>query len=139
MTPSEQLKELRSQIDAILNRGIEQFLLPFSSNTRPIYLYIQGYTPSFNDGDPCTHRSYVHDREDIISEGILEYESEFFGSIDEQQIEESLDPPNSEEFRDALEAVEEALEYKYGTDYQVLITLKDNNISYVRDHYDCGY
>lgn len=139
MTPSKKLKELRSEIENILDKGIAQFLMPYSDNKNPIYIYIQGYTPAFNDGDPCIHNSYYYTKEEIFEEELLEYESDFFGNVTEEVLEESLDPPDTQEFMEALEGVEDALEYKYGTDYHVLITLKDGNVSFVRDHYDCGY
>lgn len=139
MIPSEKLKELREEIRNILDKGIEQFLLPYSNNKKPIYIYVQGYTPSFNDGDPCTHNSYSYNKYEILSEEFLEYEADFFGNVNKQVLEESIDPPDTVEFSDALESALEALEFQYGSDYQVLITLKDGNVSFVKDYYDCEY
>ena len=145
LNPSLQLKQLRKEINNILDRGIAQFLLPYSDSEEPLYIYIQGYTPSFNDGDPCTHNSYVYSPEEIIEGEILEYNEDLFGDIDEEQLKASRPYPTDKDgrtlsdFNEAVEAVEEALEFKYGTDYHVLITLQNGNVTYVRDHYDCGY
>ena len=145
LSPSQQLKALRSKINDILDKGIAQFLLPYSDSEEPLYIYIQGYTPSFNDGEPCLHDSYAYSAEDIIEYEVLEYSEDLFGDIDEEQLKSSRPYPRNKdgdiltEFIEAIEAVKEALEFKYGTDYHVLIALQNGNVTYVRDHYECGY
>lgn len=139
MNAADRLKELRKEINSILDKGLAQFLLPYSDIKEPMYIYVQAYTPSFNDGEPCEHRSYAMDKYSIGEEEILKYEQDFFGKVTLEDIDNSVEWPEGEEFLAALDGVEEALEYKYGTDYQVLITLKDGNVSFVRDHYDCGF
>ena len=136
--PALQLKELKEEINKILEKGITQFLEPWADTETPIYIYIQGYTPSFNDGEPCTHSSTEYNKNEII-EDILEYNGDLFGEIGEEELLASADWPTDPEFQEAIEGVHEALGYEYGTDYHLLITLKDGQVSYVRDHYDCGY
>lgn len=139
LTPSQQLTKLREEINAILDKGINQFLIPWAGTKDPIYIYIQAWTPSFNDGEPCVHTSNVYDKDEIINDEKFDYNKEFFGNLTEEEITNSKAWPEEKDFRDAIEGVEEALQHKYGTDYQVLITLKDGQVSYVRDHYECGY
>lgn len=139
LTPAQQLTQLREEINAILDKGIAQFLTPWADTETPIYIYIQGYTPDFNDGERCVHNSCEYDKDEIIDDKILENNSDLFGAITEQDIEDSADWPSDPLFKEAIDCVHEALEYNYGTDFHVLITLKDGQVSYIRDHYDCGF
>jgi len=145
LNPSRQLAALRKKINDILDKGIAQFLIPYSNSKEPLYIYIQGYTPSFNDGEPCIHKSYVYSADEIIENEILEYDEDLFGDITKEQLENSRPYPTDKDgfilsdFFQALEAVEEALEFQYSTDYQVLITLQNGNVTYVRDHFECGF
>jgi hypothetical protein len=137
LTPAQRLTKLKKEIEGILDGGIVQFLTPWANTKKPIYIYIQGYTPSFNDGEPCLHSSQEYSKEEI--DEVFEYNLDIFGNLTLEEILESEPWPKGLEFREALLAVHEALEYKYDTDYQVLITLKDGQVSYVKDHYDVGY
>ena len=138
-SPAMELKKLREKIDDILDRGVEQFLLPFADTEKPIYIYVYGYTPCFNDGDPCTHSSYAEDKDGILADDIIEYSSGIFGDLTRSDVYDSADWPETEEFKEAIKAVKEVLDYKYDTDYQVLITIKDKNVCCIKDDYDCGY
>lgn len=137
-TPLKRLKELRKEIYNILDKGIEQFLLPYAEDSKKLYIYIQGYTPDFNDGDPCRHSVDVYKKEEILNY-IFEEEEEIFSGISKEDIKNSRDWPDKNDFRDCLEEVGEVLTNKYTTDFQVLITLKDGKIHYIKDEYNCGY
>jgi len=139
-SPAQQLTALHSKINEILDKGIPQFLLPYANDKKPLYIYIEGYTPSFNDGEPCIHDSYAYGKDELIVDyDILVYSKDLFGDIDNNVLSRSRSWPTDTSFYEAIGAVEEALEFKYGTDYHVLITLKDGNVSYVKDDYECGY
>jgi len=103
---------------------------------------IIGYTPGFNDGEPCTHSSdwgfgygYLEDF------GLESYMEDWFED-DEEKIEELMNkdikiPKELREFvRDVLDPY---FEEKMVTDYRVHIIFENGTYRIEEDEYDCGY
>jgi len=63
------LAELNKQIDAILDKGIEEFLTDYKDSELPFFILVQGETPLWNDGEACEHySSYYIGLDEIVWE-----------------------------------------------------------------------
>lgn len=133
--------ELKEELDAIYSLGASVLFEKFKDED-PIYVYIQGYTPGFNDGEPCEHSSYFYYGEDLKSFA-EEYESddvqEFldpfkdgFNSVDEER---DLDPT----FHKAVDIADDIIHNYYGTDYQVMLVIGNGSVKMIKEDYECGY
>lgn len=91
------------------------------------FFVLKGYTPNFNDGDPCVHRQYIDD---------LETDEEFSGHniiVDEYTYDVTLKMPdgkllttkNIKDF-DVIKYLQEEFEQVYGTDWKILFVRDDN-------------
>lgn len=151
------LKELQAEIDSILEDGIEGFLEDYKNVEKPLHIYIQGYTPGFNDGEPCVHSvSYAIGFKQIVWEEYTLQEPHMFEDIMDEEALEKLEYDDDGEFdysvfvdKNDLEVrgldeildqlIVPCLDKMYHTDYQVLITLYRGTIKVKHDDYDCGY
>lgn len=138
MKPGEKLESLQKEINNLLDKGVESFIEDYKKEVGKgkAYVYIQLWTPNWNDGEPCVHSvDYCIGRQ-IIDYEYFENESEMFKGIEEKEIEESeiLDIKEGD-----ILGVIKCLERKYQTNKQCLIIIEANKIiSIIRD-YDCGY
>ena len=120
---------------------------------------VQGYTPGFNDGDPCTHsqQTYVSvsDFSDFHESDEEDSPVEYVSGLSENyrecyRLKEGADgfPFNTdltaeelEQVRTAFDAFGEAIEDLYTTDFT--LTWKrsndDGKVTFAHDHYECGY
>lgn len=115
----------------------------------------QGYTPSFNDGEPCEHRSrgsvcnvrwyeFRDGRRWLTGDDLAESCEDFFeleSDKETQHIEHAniacVDLSAAEQ---DVNALTEVIDIVYDTNYQVLITLEDDgSVTVESDEYDCGY
>lgn len=140
----EHKKYLKDNIDTIINDGILK-LKNFEGLNKIIII---GYTPSFNDGDPCEHWSTPYYDEDLCE--IASSNLEFFGipdNIDDCDIEDYLDenPVNPIKLTDDTEIstiiglIEGLVEEKHGTNFKVYIDLTLDEPSIIVEDYYCGY
>lgn len=120
----------------------------------------QGYTPSFNDGEPCEHSSsvsigqasyrkswrndgthYLSSDDDI--EGYENYEEFFEVEYDEEEQTFSSINSNCKNMKEAysdLQALAEIIDMVYHTNFEVFIKLEeDGSVSITDEEYDCGY
>jgi hypothetical protein len=98
---------------------------------------VTGYTPGFNDGDPCYH----HQCEAVINGIGREDEDEDEDEDEESEdaeypilTEEEIDIVSSEMYR-----LSPLLEAVFGTDWKITIRREDDGISWKKEEYDCGY
>lgn len=135
----------------------------FAVNADIKAILINGYTPGFNDGDPCTHTQYsvieadelkdhVTDSQEMMafllgfeSEEAMDLEMEEKG-LDLDEVIENLDLGDfpyevSREVNSHLDGVEDVLHEVMGTDWQILaVRLEDGTIkTMTNEYYDCGY
>lgn len=96
---------------------------------------LRGYTPGFNDGDPCYH----HTCEPIVNgRDPDEYDDE-----DEEEgaepVPSKLSKEDEEAIRVILSGMDDAVHDIYDTNYEVTVTRTADGITLANDHYDCGY
>lgn len=117
-----------------------------------ILLFI-GYTPGFNDGDPCEHSSYtVTDSEEIYENesmyDITDYDYEdhkYKAEIQSESfiINKTYNSKSYEErvvHREELDLVNFIFDKLYHTNYQVEVYInKDDEIVVEQSEYYCGY
>lgn len=83
-----------------------------------------GYTPGFNDGEPCTHHGDIcFEVEDYTDMGY--------------EIENDLTEEQYDEICSLID--EELIQRIHDTDYQVIVVREDGEIVIYVEEYDCGY
>lgn len=93
---------------------------------------VQGSTPSFNDGDLCTHSSEV-----LLDENDF---SDYGYDPDEDTQVNELSEDDEKMIIDLLLSYDDYyLQPKYNTNYQVVIRFKDGEANITYEEYDCGY
>lgn len=128
---------------------------------------ILGYTPSFNDGEPCEHISvygfgdyhwaeyYKHDGTYYLSSddvGEREEFGEFFEFEGAGRYDETTSPHSfpivyansgvvdKKKAYNLIGAMDDVCEMLYDTNYVVYFTLNENgSVDVEQDDYDCGY
>jgi len=149
-TAVEKAEAFKKQVDAARAKYIEEAneaFLPlvgeFLDEVSDLsYIVVRGYTPGFNDGDPCVHsqdigNSWYGVDECLDEEGAENYAKEAFG----------VDLPNNPEDTKSWAAVErffgafeDLLEQTHGTNWQLLFYKdKDGKMQMEQDEYDCGW
>lgn len=115
-------------------------------------ILFHGYTPSFNDGDPCTHYGDVFDDSEMFDYVCFETIAELTG-LDEEQEEKFNEKlaaiewadrstySRTDEFRDVrndLSVIDDIVEYIYETNYNVLVYRNEEGEIKIRheDYYD---
>jgi len=108
---------------------------------------IIGYTPGFNDGEPCTHGSYWGFGWGFLAGyGIEDYVEDYIEVDDEDLLEEKMDEllnkkvTVSQEVEDFVrEVLDPYFEEKLETDYRVHILFENGTYKIEEHEYDCGY
>ena len=121
-----QRKEKINSIKSNFKDHLAQYLKPmFDQHENLDYIRFIGYTPSFNDGEPCEHMSYID---------LDEYES------DEDIFNENLTRDEEKEISKYAGSVETIIEAIYYTNYEITVLRDGDSLSVdVNDEYDCGY
>lgn len=143
MNAVDKLEYLEKKVNELLDKGIEQFLEPYIEG-EPLYIYIQGWTPDFNDGEPCLHSVDWCEGKEIVEYEHHEANPSIFEGITAEELENSrevisVDDQHFSNYRKAIDAVIKYCDYKYETNYHCLIICKDNNLTMIKEEYDCGY
>jgi hypothetical protein len=139
------IKYHQESIEKILEKGFEQFLQDYikeslENNVKGRqFLYIQMWTPNWNDGEVCSLTSDWCSGDEILEYNYYENNEDVFNGIAKEEIDQSeridLD-------FDVMNVVIKVLEHKYETNKQCLVIIDFNNkgniISIIKD-YDCGY
>lgn len=101
-------------------------------------VFVYGYTPGFNDGDPCTHRQYAETDPDEM-EGYLEENCE--GEFDEDvRLNEDLSGTQAGEIQTTLSNLGDLFERILDTDYYIFAKRNDDStIELNIGEYECGY
>lgn len=152
----EKFKTIRDEyvnyMKALNDDFIKQVIQELKVKYGDFAIVVRGYTPSFNDGDECTHsydysiclgyresgsyQWFNHDGlsaedYDELSE-YLELNLELMTSINSKHI----DNPT---FTSDMEALAELIDEIYTTNYEVKIKVKGEEVTFDYDYYDCGY
>ena len=102
---------------------------------------IIGWTPGFNDGEPCEHTTeHLYGYSALDSYGLEHLVEEWF---DTDRYEELLEKPPVSPAKEVKEFVYGALENwmneKYQTNYRVHVIFENGTYRIEDDEYDCGY
>lgn len=113
-------------------------------------LVVRGYTPSFNDGEACTHRfdyslcvekeAYGFSVDELYLE--LEYNedwAELFDYDPEKQTTINTKFKGNELFHEVINEFSDFLDDINETNYEVQVKFKDGQLTFINDYYDCGY
>lgn len=152
---NERITKLAEEAKAARLAALEPFLDVLAASGEVSLIVIYGYTPGFNDGEPCTHSADFlvnvrdvfgedwHDRRDIglpeeLIEG-LDWGNETRNAELAKEHGHVYAKP-SQEIIDAISSVVfDTVEEENGTDYYVAYVLKDGKFEKFEGHYDCGY
>lgn len=158
-TIGAEVAELQRKAKEARKAALEPFLDELAKSGTVSIITIRGYTPGFNDGEPCEHGADFwvnikrHAEDEIDQNEDLEEIFEALQGSAWRPTEEDkaanraicaehghvYDEP-SKEIMDAIEAVIfDSIEEDYGTDYYVTFTLKDGKFVREEGDYDCGY
>lgn len=166
-TIGAEVAELQRKAKEARKAALEPFLDELAKSGTVSIITIRGYTPGFNDGEPCEHGAdfwvnidqhwrdevdMTDDLEEIFEElqDTYRYDRPSYTRIDIPEAIEAnrklcaehghvYDEP-SKEIMDAIEAVIfDSIEEDYGTNYYVTFTLKDGKFVREEGDYDCGY
>lgn len=143
------LETLRSRYEAdskdLFNEFIDQV---FQENPELHRIVVRGWTPGFNDGDPC-----VHSQDVMVSTSSFPYHGEgehlftyeegykFTGSPDERrEVNADLDDNVAGEIEAILHGFEDYLYRIYNSNWVIEWRRQDNgHVGYSKDEYQCGY
>lgn len=162
---NEQIAVLKAEVKAKGVDGLSELGKDVFSQVEGLKKFvIVGYTPGFNDGEPCYHSSFYgfgnyHYRESYRRDGSYylssddvgerEHFNEFFELDEEAEYEKkeqmSISYANSG-VKDAdlayelIGALDDVCEMLFDTNYEVRFTLnEDGSVSVDQDDFDCGY
>lgn len=109
-------------------------------------IVLRGYTPGFNDGDPCTHSML-----DPFINGQDKYgdtpHSRYDEDEDEDEDEEGeaavvveMDEADRKIIAKILGGMTDAIEALYDTNFEVTVSRQaDGTVTVKKDYYDCGH
>jgi hypothetical protein len=160
-TIGNQVIELQRQAKEARKAALEPFLEALAASGAVSIITVRGYTPGFNDGEPCEHSSdfwvnvkqHWHDEIDMTGE-FKELFDDLQGISWKYEHSEEEDAANrqicadqghvydqpSDEIKQAIRVViYDSIEEDYGTDYYVTFILKDGKFERHEGGYDCGY
>lgn len=133
---------VKSGGEAMVNGFFESL---FAEHPKLDVVLVCGYTPGFNDGDPCSHTQYTTFDGDEINDTVDLWDK--FSDLEEDEFEEKIEKINSnlssaeaKKVDDKVDAVDDLLERVYGTDWYIVAFREDDGSITVTDgDYDCGY
>lgn len=162
---NDEVVSLQVKADDKRKAAYQPFLDALAASGEVSLILIYGYTPGFNDGEPCEHSyNYVINIADALSADFFEDGSfegvnlDGFEWVDELEScwpkLPTTDDKNtticaehghiynraSEEIAAAIgNVIVDTHEATEGTDYWVVYVLKDGKFEMQTGHYDCGY
>lgn len=124
-------------------KGFFEILFADHKDLEMVLVY--GYTPGFNDGDPCSHTQYsIFDGNEIIDTvdllDILEFDEDEDEDDALENINSKLSSTEAQKIERKIDAVDDLLERVYYTDFYVFARrLEDGTIEIDKGDYECGY
>lgn len=103
-------------------------------------IVVIGYTPGFNDGEPCTHGQrdpYLNGRDEYDDDAPDVFTED--GESDEMVEEPVLDAKAKSLVLDILAGMADLLEDAFGTNWAIRVKRTDNGVVFEQEDYDCGY
>ena len=137
---SQEYADLMERAKDAFADGIKQFLL---DNPEVKFVPIYGYTPEFNDGEPCEFNAYILDvvGEDAegymygipseLADAFVEWSSQY----EWDEYSRLFSPLNI-----SAHPIQNVLESMFGYyGFVVIYYLEDGELKFVDGEYDCGY
>jgi hypothetical protein len=158
-TIGAEVVELQRKAKEARKAALEPFLEALAASGEVSIITIRGYTPGFNDGEPCEHGADFwvnvnqHWSDEVDMTGDLENIFDALQGSTWRPTEEDkaanraacaelchvYDAP-SVEILEAIQAViYDSIEEDFGTNYYVAFVLKDGKFERHEGDYDCGY
>lgn len=115
------------------------------------HIFVLGFTPEFNDGEECVHRTVVfieNDRSNHKYTNVIEYHERFDYDLDYDNPPSHIIDINAGISREQARELEDAFSKKYsyileevlGTNWKLEIEfLEDGEVKITHGDYDCGY
>ncbi len=154
----KQYEEINAELNKQISENGKQFLESvfqeiFDGNEGLKFILIRGVTPSFNDGEPCTHsqltfvgfsRVWTWKGEEQISYDFDDYELFEDFEVEFDQQDNVISHINSEcktlgDVQSKVDQYEELISRVYETNFELKITLVNGKVSIDHDWYDPGY
>lgn len=143
----QQMRDLLRQHGEQLVQAVFEEVFALDSDINVVC--VRGYTPSWNDGDVCTHSSEMFTgalRDGYNGRQFRDYQDydqslkEVF--VDEYQhfVNEDADNDNLRNAASLMWEFDGLIQDVYGTNYQLIVRRTANNAIVIEDEeYDCGY
>lgn len=148
-------KEYADQLKSINEDFLKESIKEIGDKFGNFAVFIQGYTPSFNDGEPCEHSSHyslcLGSRDSTYREGYKYFERDDCEASENEEVAELLECDfdnftsinshleGNEDFLEDIEILMKIVDEAYNTDFEVKLKFKDGNITLEHDDYYCGY
>lgn len=129
----KQEEEFFTKQKEVFNQVIEYI---FNQDDRIRVIGCTGYTPGFNDGDPCTHSQEFWINEDENYKPYLSNGQLWDGEGNEP---ESYEYKEFEKYIDILKQLENVIERMYNTDFHIVWYKEDGKVVMKVEDYYCGY
>lgn len=158
MSKFEQFKEVKQKYEefqkSVTTEFLEECVKELGEKHGDFAIIIRGYTPSFNDGEPCEHStSYslcIGSRKSSYNSYVWFNYDDCEATEDDSYIElleintETMTSINSKfegniEFLADMSLLEDVVSEALHTNYEVKIKYKGGEIVFEQDDYDCGY
>lgn len=155
MSDIKTLLKQYEEVNAALNKQIQDngkefiqnlFQDVFDQNPGLNFVMIRGWTPAFNDGEPCTHsqETFVGRVSWGSYQDFSDYElyDEFEVEFDED--DNVIKHANSDcktlnQVYEQLEAYSEIIERVFDTNFEIQAKLVNGKVVVTEDEYGCGY
>ena len=123
---------------ALQNRGkvlFRQYLEAFFEENKDLHaLCLIGFTPSFNDGEPCQHICYAELGQDLEQQFREAHWAHHYNAND------NLRPQRQQQLGGELvDRWETALEVIYGTDWRILVARSEGGVVIKKTGFSAGY
>lgn len=134
MNTIEKYKELKADIVTSLNNEFSKELFAKYPDLNAVM--IRGWTPGFNDGEPCTHfQEIILSRECDSMDELFEFDEE-----SESDVNEKLSKEDSAAIMSLLDSLEDIFYDAYETDWELTMKrLSDGTIEVELNDYECEY
>jgi len=161
----KKINDAKKEVEKAENELFEG-LYPFFLENNVDLVFIQGYTPGFNDGEPCTHSQHtlfdLNEYEDYGAESYVQnfletynkevVENNFFDNCEKEKEIVKCKKLTLKNINDNIKEEDKIrevfnkhlynmIEKKYDTDFHLYIYACPINKKIVikKEHYDCGY
>ena len=159
MTKFEQFKaiqkEYAEQLKSINEDFLKESIKEVGNKFGNFAIFIRGYTPSFNDGEPIepyyNYSLCIGTRESTYREGYKWFKLDDCEASENEEVSELLECnfndftsinshlEGNEKFLEYIDVLVKIINEVYQTNFEVKIKFKDGDVTLEHDEYCCGY